>query len=139
MPGVWVMMSEDGVLRFVLDSSVEVEVKRWIHPDDVTLGADFLNVEVENEHLLAEDSDGLLGQFVHKKMTMTKLQYRKHKMIASLRSRSGREMRHGSAYLKNRKDPFFNRTTPCLNLRLHGQRLLDHPSDFYKIRDVFYV
>ena len=57
------MMSEGGTLRFVLDSSVEVDVRRWMHPADNRLGADFLNVEVENEQRLSKETDGLLGKF----------------------------------------------------------------------------
>lgn len=63
VPGAWLMMSEGGTLRFVLDSSVEVDVRRWMHPADNRLGADFLNVEVENEQRLSKETDGLLGKF----------------------------------------------------------------------------
>ena len=63
MPGVWVMMSEGGTLRFVLDSGVEVDVRRWTHPAANRLGTDFLNVEVENEQRLSKETDGLLGKF----------------------------------------------------------------------------
>ncbi|KAK7490609.1 hypothetical protein BaRGS_00018212 [Batillaria attramentaria] len=140
MPGVWVMMTEGGTMRFVLDSGVEVEITKHVHPTANPLGADFLNVEVENEDRLSLRADGLLGQFVHKKITLRRMKINKqNKMVAFLRSRSGKVIQHGQAYLIQRKDPFFNRTTPCLTLRSKGARILDHPTDYYKVRDLFYV
>lgn len=61
LPGVWVMM-EGSLLRFVLDSGVEIDVRNHVHPDDNLLGADFLNVEVENEDRLSLQTNGLLGK-----------------------------------------------------------------------------
>ena len=57
------MMSVGGTLRFVLDSGVEVDVRRYTHPAANRLGTDFLNVEVENEQRLSKETDGLLGKF----------------------------------------------------------------------------
>ena len=66
MPGAWVMMSEGGAFRFVLDSGVEVDVRRLLHPAANRLGADFLDLEVENEQRLSKETDGLLGKFSKK-------------------------------------------------------------------------
>ncbi|XP_076469052.1 inter-alpha-trypsin inhibitor heavy chain H3-like [Babylonia areolata] len=139
LPGVWVVMTDTGVLRFVLDSGLEVDVKKKVHPSDNLLGVDFLDVEVENEQLLSKSADGLLGRFVHMKITMTKLVKKGGRLVAHLRNRSGKYLRHGSAFLKERKDPFFNRTTPCLILRARGTRLLDYPTKAYKVRNLFHV
>ncbi|KAK7490573.1 hypothetical protein BaRGS_00018176, partial [Batillaria attramentaria] len=139
MKGVWVMMTEGGTLRFVLDSGVEIEITKHVHSADNPLGADFLNVEVENEDRLSLRADGLLGQFVHKKITLRRMKVKEGTVMALLRSQSGKVIQYGQAYVRQRKDPFFNRTTPCLTLRGKGARILDHPTDYYKVSDLFYV
>lgn len=72
-------------------------------------------------------------------MTLTGMKVKGEKTVAFLKSRTGRVLKHGQAYLKQRRDPFFNRTTPCLTLRGRGAKILDHPTDYYIVRDLFCV
>ncbi|XP_046333949.2 inter-alpha-trypsin inhibitor heavy chain H3-like isoform X1 [Haliotis rufescens] len=124
-------------LSVVFDSRFQIDIVRHIHSAANPLGGNFLNIELGNEELLSEDSDGIIGQFIHKKIRLQTITYRNGHLVGHLRSITGLERRHGRAHIKHRHDPVWNETVSCWSLREQAKRLFDAPPKYYIVDDMY--
>ncbi|XP_046564716.1 inter-alpha-trypsin inhibitor heavy chain H3-like [Haliotis rubra] len=124
-------------LSVVFDSGLQIDIVKHLHSASNTLGGDFLNIELGNEQLLSEESDGIIGQFIHKKIRLQTITYRNGHLVGHLRSVTGLERRHGLARIKHRHDPVFNETVSCWVLRERAKRLFDAPPKYYIVDDMY--
>lgn len=138
-PGVWVTM-ENATLRFVLDWGVEIDVTRHVIARISQQNDEYLNVEIQHEEHLSPQSTGLLGQFHHKSIRLAKLKRRDGRVVAELDIMDGAyPWHHGRAVVKQRRDPFFHRLTPCLMVDTLWSKTLDHPTRFYQVDSLYSV
>ncbi|XP_067683851.1 inter-alpha-trypsin inhibitor heavy chain H3-like [Haliotis asinina] len=124
-------------LSVVFDSGLQIDIVRHLHSASNSLGGNFLNIELGNEKLLSEDSDGIIGQFIHKKIRLQTITYRNGHLVGHLRSVTGLERRHGRARIKHRHDPVFNETVSCWVLGDRARRLFDAPPKYFVVDDMF--
>ncbi|XP_041348533.1 inter-alpha-trypsin inhibitor heavy chain H3-like [Gigantopelta aegis] len=145
IPGAWLIVNQTTLsFRLVFDFGLEVDVTKHVHPSKYTLGEDFLNIEVENEGKLSQDTDGILGQFVHKIIHLRSVNYRndgkEDRIMGHLKSRpkSGKDVRRGRAWLVQRRDYASKQISTCWMLRYPASKLFDHRHEFYLIDDILH-
>ncbi|XP_046333950.2 inter-alpha-trypsin inhibitor heavy chain H3-like isoform X4 [Haliotis rufescens] len=124
-------------LSVVFDNRFQIDIVRHTHSASNTLGANFLNIELGNEHLLSEESDGIIGQFIHKNIRLETITFWNGQLVGHLRSRSGRERRHGRAYIRHRREPVWNETVSCWWLGEKGEELFNAPTEYYIVDDMY--
>ncbi|XP_067683852.1 inter-alpha-trypsin inhibitor heavy chain H3-like [Haliotis asinina] len=124
-------------LSVVFDSGLQIDIVRHLHRASNTLGRDFLNIEFGNEQVLSEESDGIIGQFIHKKIRLHKITFWKGHLVGHLRSRSVRGRHEGRGYIKHRRDPVWNETVSCWWLGEKGKELFNAPTEYYVVDDMY--
>ncbi|XP_041349325.1 inter-alpha-trypsin inhibitor heavy chain H3-like [Gigantopelta aegis] len=145
IPGAWLIVNQTTLsFRLVFDFGLEVDVTKHVHPSKYTLGEDFLNIEVENEGKLSQNTDGILGQFVHKIIHLRSVNYRNEgkedRIMRHLKSRPKywKDMRRGRAWLVQRRDYASKQISTCWMLRYPSSKLFDHRHEFYLIDDILH-
>ncbi|XP_046564724.1 inter-alpha-trypsin inhibitor heavy chain H2-like [Haliotis rubra] len=141
VPGVRLFTKQDTgritKLSVVFDSGLQIDIVRHLHQASNTLGRDFLNIELGNEQLLSEESDGIIGQFIHKKIRLHKITFWKGHLVGHLRSRSVHGRHEGKGYIKHRRDPVWNETVSCWWLGEKGKELFNAPPEYYVVDDMY--